>query len=329
MTFAARQAARFSILLITGFAASTAMAGITISSPTNGATVSPSVRVVASASSTRPITAMRIYVDHVSVYVVNSNSIDTTVTLAAGTRFMVVQAWDSGGAVFKAPLTINVSNTVVPKRVYSNIDQMTGWQHCDVCAGAGGQGPTTTYWMAQFQTTPSLDGSSIDFFLGGATPYAAALWWKQLGANDTVRFFTYEMDFFFTNLAAIQALEFDVNQSIGGKKYIFGTECNLKGNQQWRVWDYSLRWMSTGIPCTTQMMAPNKWHNLKWEFERTLSGKTRFIAVTLDGVRKVVERYGTPQPVSVRELNVAFQMDGNSTMTDYHVWVDRVKLTAW
>jgi hypothetical protein len=137
------------------------------------------------------------------------------------------------------------------------------------------------------------------------------------------------LDFYFTDLAAIQALEFDVNQSIGGKKYIFGTECNLKGSKTWRVWDYNLRWVSTGIPCSALQMAPNKWHNLKWEFERTTTGKMHFIAVTLDGVRSVVDRYHTPQPISVRELNVAFQMDGNSTMTDYHVWVDQIKLTAW
>jgi hypothetical protein len=31
----------------------------------------------------------------------------------------------------------------------------------------------------------------------------------------------------------------------------------------------------------------------------------------------------------VKELNVAFQMDGNKYMTDYSVWLDKVSLTAW
>jgi hypothetical protein len=31
----------------------------------------------------------------------------------------------------------------------------------------------------------------------------------------------------------------------------------------------------------------------------------------------------------VNELNVAFQMDGNGSMTDYDVWLDKVSLTAW
>ena len=326
-----KQAARLAMVLCTMLAPTAAMAGITVTSPTNGATVSSPVRVVASASSSKSIAAMRIYVDNVSVYLVSSNRIDTQVPLATGKRSIVVQGWDSSGTVFKTALTVNVGSTTptpTTNKVYSNIDQMTGWEHCDVCAGASGQGPTTTYWQAQFQTSPALDGGSSEFFLGGSTPYAAALWWKQLGANDSVRFFTYDLDFYFTDFAAMQALEFDVNQSIGGKKYIFGTECDVKGTKMWRIWDYYLRWISTGIPCAVQMTA-NKWHHLTWEFERTTTGKTHFIAVTLDGVRHIVDRYQTPQPISVRELNVAFQMDGNSTMSDYHVWVDRIKLTAW
>jgi hypothetical protein len=327
MRFGLKQATRLAILLGNTLATTAAVAGVTVSSPTNGASVATPVRVVASASSTKPITTMRIYVDHVSVYVVKANRIDTQVTLSPGQHNMVVQAWDSGGAVMKQSVDVNATQPI-NKKVYANIDEMLDWKSCDACAGAGGQGPTSVHWQAQFQTTPSLDGASSQFFLGGTTPYANAIWWKQLGPNDNVRFFTYEMDFYFTDLAAVQALEFDVNQSLGGKRYIFGTECNIKGNKQWRVWDYNLHWISTGISCAAQM-TPNKWHHLAWEFERTTTGKTHYIAVTLDGVRTVVDRYLTPRPISVRELNVAFQMDGNGTMADYHVWVDKIKLTAW
>jgi Bacterial Ig domain len=326
MRFGLKQVARFAVPLGAVFVTTTAIAGVTVSSPANGATVATPVRVVASASSTKPITAMRIYVDHVSVYVVQTNRIDTLVTLTPGKHSLVVQAWDSGGLVMKNVLDLNATQPV-NKKVYSNIDQMTGWAHCDVCAGRGGQGPTTTYWQAQFQTSPSLDGASSEFFLGGSTPYAAALWWKQLGPNDSARFFVYELDLYFTDANAPQALEFDVNQSLNGKRYIFGTECGFKGAKTWRVWDYNLHWVSTGIPCTA--ITPKVWHHIAWEFERTTTGKTHFIAVTVDGVRKVVDFYGTPKPITAHELNVAFQMDGNSTMTDYHVWVDKIKLTVW
>ncbi len=88
--------------------AGVSFAGVTISSPTNGATVASPVHVVASASSSNPITSMRVYVDNVSVYSNSSNKIDTSISMATGSRVLVVQAWDSKGTVFKSQVTITV-----------------------------------------------------------------------------------------------------------------------------------------------------------------------------------------------------------------------------
>jgi hypothetical protein len=309
-----------------------AFAGVTVASPSNGSTVPSSVHVVASASASSPIVAMRIYVDDTSVYLTYANSIDTYIPLSSGGHYIVVQSWDSAGQIMKAPLAITVLATAPPPpppnaKVFSNIDQMTGWESCDRCSGVGGNGPTTPYWQAQFQTSPSLDGSSSQFFLGGSVPYASALWWKQLGGIDSVRFFRYDVDFFFTDAQAPGALEFDVNQSVNGRKYIFGTECDFTGDRQWRVWDFYQQWQPTGVPCTA--LNPNVWHHLTWEFERTVDAHTHYIAVTVDGVRYPVNRYYQSGAVNARELNVAFQMDGNSAMTPYHVWLDRVQLAVW
>jgi PKD repeat protein len=82
--------------------------GVKVSSPANGATTSSPVHFVASASSKYPITAMRIYVDGVSAYTVNAASLDTWIKMSLGTRNVVVQAWDSTGAVFKTPLTLTI-----------------------------------------------------------------------------------------------------------------------------------------------------------------------------------------------------------------------------
>jgi len=96
-------------LTITICLAGVSFAGVTISSPTNGATVASPVHVVASASSSYPITSMRIYVDNVSVYNNSSNRIDTSINMATGSRVLVVQAWDSKGTVFKSQITITVN----------------------------------------------------------------------------------------------------------------------------------------------------------------------------------------------------------------------------
>jgi len=79
-----------------------------VCSPAAGSTVGSPVHFVAAAASTHPITAMRIYIDSVSKFTVNANSLDTSLAVPSGTHSVVVQAWDSSGAVFKSSLTITV-----------------------------------------------------------------------------------------------------------------------------------------------------------------------------------------------------------------------------
>lgn len=215
---------------------------------------------------------------------------------------------------------------VTAQTVYSNLDQRTGWQSCTVCAGAAGAGASAKYSMNLYVSSPSMDGKSAKFNLGGSTPYTNALWWKQLGANSNAHHFTYDLYFYIKNPSAAQALEFDVNQSVGGHKYIFGTECSMKVGV-WRIWNYSTRWQSTGVACH----APSayKWHHLVEEFQRTSTGKVKFVSITLDGVKHYINRTYSPAPSSAKEINVAFQMDGNKYQTDYSVWLDKVKLTYW
>ena len=82
--------------------------GVTVCSPAAGSTVGSPVHFTAAAQSTHPIAAMRIYVDNISKFTVNASSLDTSLAIATGTHSVVVQAWDSTGAVFKTPLTIHV-----------------------------------------------------------------------------------------------------------------------------------------------------------------------------------------------------------------------------
>jgi hypothetical protein len=312
-----------------------AQAGVTVAAPAAGISASSPVHFIASATptvSTNQIKTMRIYVDNISAYVISAGTIDTTVAMANGTHKVVVQAWDTAGTVYKSQMTLTVAPVpAIPATatVFSKIEEMTGWQSCDVCSGAGGAGATTPHWFAQNQTSPSLDGNSGQFHLDPSVSYASALWWKQLGAIDTATHFVYDVNFYITDATAAQALEFDVNQSLGGLRYIFGTECDFKGTTHyWRVWDYTLHWQTTGIPCTPT--TANGWHKVRWEFERTADSRMHFIAVTVDGLRTTLDRYYTPRPVgSTRELNVAVQLDGNKAMTSYSTWVDQLKLSAW
>jgi hypothetical protein len=323
-------------LLITTLALATAsFAGVTVSSPTTGTTTTSPVHFVASATSANPITAMRIYVDSVSVYLVSASKLDTYVTIASGTHSVVVQAWDSTGAVFKAPLTLSVSGTApapglpTPPStavVKSDIDQMTGWASCTVCAGANANGPVAIYSMVENQASPSLDGRSAKFSISGSTPYSDALWWKQLGAADGATNLKYDLYFYITNPGVAQALEFDNNQSNGVHKFIYGTQCNIKGGH-WDVWGNAAgNWISTGIACGVPTAFV--WHHLTWEFQRT-STNVIFVGFTYDGVTHYVNKSYPARNSTVHEMNVAFQMDGDFAMHAYSTWLDKVSLTYW
>lgn len=329
------------LLIATMTLATASFAGVTVSSPAPGSASGSPVHFVASATSAHPVTAIRIYVDNISVYLVSASKLDTLVTMSTGTHNVVVQAWDSTGAVFKTPLTLTVSgSTPAPTPtpapglpappstavVKANIDQMTGWASCTVCAGANANGPVATYSMVENQASPSLDSLAAKFSISGTTPYSDALWWKQLGAADTATHLKYDVAFYITNPGVSQALEFDNNQSNGVHKFIYGTQCNIKGNH-WDVWGNAAgNWISTGIACS----APTAfvWHHLTWEFQRTATNVI-FVGFTYDGVTHYVNRSYPARASSVHEMNVAFQMDGDFAMHAYSTWLDKVTLTYW
>lgn len=301
---------------------------ITVTSPTNNATVGSPFNVTASASGSNPITAMQVYLDNQLVTTAQAATLNTSVSAGAGSHSLVIQAWDSTGAVTKNALAISVTSSVPSNAtVQSNIEDMTGWQSCTVCAGSGGSGPVAGFSLTQFQATPSLDGSSAQFSIWGSTPYSDALWWRELGADNSAANFQYDVNFYLTAPQYAQALEFDVNQSDGTTRFIFGTQCNIKNGSVWDVWDTAnARWVSTGVSCPAP--SANTWHHLTWELKRSATQAT-FVAITLDGVRHAVNMTFDGKPVTGSELNVAFQMDGDYAQHAYSAWLDKVTLSYW
>ena len=305
--------------------------GVTISSPGNGASTSSPIHVVASASASQPIAAMRIYLDSNNMYTVNSSQIDTSVSASTGSHDLVVVAWDTNGNPYKQELTVNVTGSSGPPSgatTVKEIQQIGGWGSCTVCAGAGGNGPAAQYSTQQGVGSPSLSGSSMQFNIWGSTPWSDVLWWKDLTPNDNATNFQYDLDFYITQPQRSQALEFDVNFIDGstGTYYIFGTQCNI-GDGQFDVWDTAGNtWVHTGITCNAP--AANVWHHLTWEFSRT-SSKANFIAVTFDGVKHYVNMTFWAKPGGNSGVGIAFQMDGDANMDAYSVWLDNVTLSYW
>lgn len=310
--------------------------GISVSSPSNGATVGSPVQFNASAANA---TALQIYVDDQLAYKVNASSLNTSLAMSSGSHYVVVQAWDQAGNVTKSPLNITVSGgsgggsgsgPSIPSNatVFKDIDQVSGWDSCSACAGEGGAGPVVPYSYTQGRSSPSLDGASMQFWLGGSTPWGAALWWKELTPLDSAKHYVYDLYFYYTDKYASQALEFDMNVTANGNRYIFGTQCDIGGAQVFDTWNNPGHyWEHTAVACPAPPV--NTWNHLIWEFQRNDDGSMTFVAVTLNGNRKVVNATTWPASQSGSELNVAFQMDGNYQEANYSVWLDKVQLSAW
>jgi len=198
-----------------------------------------------------------------------------------------------------------------------------------VCAGSNGSGPVAIFSMAENVLSPSLDSKSAQFNISGSTPYSDAIWWKQLGANSAITHFKYDLYFYLKSPQYAQALEFDVNQSDKAHKFIFGTQCNIHDGAggHWDVWGNAAgNWISTGVACSAP--AALTWHHLTWEFQRDASNVT-YIGFTFDGVTHYINKTYPARASTASEINVAFQLDGDSHMDAYSAWLDKVSLTYW
>ena len=92
---------------------------MTVSSPAPGATVGSPVQFTATANGgSRPVTAVKIYVDGQNMYTFNntnfssnSTSINAPVNVPAGTHTAIVQAWNAAGQVFSNTVNVNVGGS--------------------------------------------------------------------------------------------------------------------------------------------------------------------------------------------------------------------------
>ncbi len=92
--------------------ATSAFAGVIVSSPGSGATVGSPVSFIATATSatcSRGVASMGIYINDKLLYVVNGASLNTKLALAAGTYLAEVQEWDNCGGAMNVDVPIRVA----------------------------------------------------------------------------------------------------------------------------------------------------------------------------------------------------------------------------
>jgi hypothetical protein len=138
--------------------------------------------------------------------------------------------------------------------------------------------------------------------------------------------FTYDVYFWIGNTSDSQALEFDINQFVNGKSYIWGHECRIDGGHEWDTWSNpGQHWVASGVPCNPKS---NAWNHLILQVQRTTDGHLLFHSITLNGNTATLDRYDTPTPTTWYGITVNYQIDGDKYKTPYSVYVDKLTFSA-
>lgn len=322
---------------------------VTVSAPAANSTVGKTVQYVASAKSScsSGVSAMGIYTASGQLaYTGKGASLNTELTLAAGTYHTVVEEWDNCGGAATTPITITVGGSSSGSgsgKVFTNLHLNPGWNGagllppvyamCTTCS------PKVTWSMAQNIPSPSVSGASTRTDVGGETDYADGFWNNHLigdfstqgmpDPNHTIapslHSFTYDVYFYGTDLSVSQALEFDINQFVSGYSFIWGHECRIAGGHEWDIWDNTAgKWHPTGIACNP---LSNAWNHLVIQVQRTSSNQLLFQSITLNGETATLNYTESPTTTTWYGVTINYQQDGNYAQTPYSVWLDKLNFT--
>ena len=309
---------------------------VNIISPSGGTVPSP-VRVVADFPSAGPISAISVLVDGTEVKQSEAvTPLDTYVPMSAGSHTLTVTAMQANGVELSASRSVNVAGATTASTAnfssaatttssstlwYSNIEQKSGWytypdQGNPVCSSK----PT-------IKSSPSLDGTSGEFYLGPRGQYNNCLWPILLGSSSSVTHFTLDTHYQLSSPSSSQGIEFSSNKHIGTKWYKFSVQCSY-GKGVFSVWDTAgNKWSATSIPC--KRPAKGSWDHLTVNTEVS-GGKAVFLSLKLNGTTYTINKSFYPITKSSSEsFGVHFQMNGNLYGNSYYAYVDQLTFTAW
>lgn len=323
---------------------SLAMAPIGSSSPTT---------ISAAAQGLHPITGWALYVDSSTVYQQNTsaNTLSQTVQLSTGQHQITVKVWDNTGALATVTATADImastssatASSLIPTppssaQTWHQVEEKHGWSACGACAGnPEGTGPEGTFWFKQGVSSPSLDGNSMETYIGGGVPWADAVYAYHFGPQSWANHIIYTTHFRWSasdtrgadGNYVVQAVEFDSFFFSGGYKYMFGTQCGYV-DKYWAIWNgVENKWKMLGLKC--ENFPPNQWHTVTWYGVRDQSKKkVHFVALAVDGKEAKVDAWMDATPSSTSDdSGIQFQQDSDRYGSPWYAWIDQVTVTIW
>ena len=339
------RALRF-VAAVFGFAACLpAFAGVAVSSPGNGATVSAPFTVSATASqcSSQNIASMAYSVDSGSDQnIVYTGSLNTSVSASAGNHTVHVKAWGNQGASCVTDVAVNVTGTtsatsgdaVVPSYAtsVSSIQALGNW----VAQHDGGTSGSSSGSM-NLTSSPSYGGTARAFYTSFSNS-GGELYHVTFGDDVNATNFFYDAWLYIAGSAAnIANLEMDMNQVMSnGWTVIYGFQCDGYSG----TWDYTKNagspsspydtWVHSSAKCNPRSWATNAWHHVQVSYSRDGSGNVTYKSVWLDGAEQMINAT-VPSAFALGwgpVILTNFQVDGlgNGSATTY---LDDVKVSRW
>jgi hypothetical protein len=177
-----------------------------------------------------------------------------------------------------------------------------------------------------------IPGSPATFVAAGIRNNNNGYFYRKVPeATNAMTYFEYALSFSFPSQASIdacQALEWELQQNVGGQVYNMAWQADLKGSKLFRPFDFNKTlWTSTAIPVTTLDLRPGMTNSIIGRFLRHANTLTH-LSIDINGVSYPVDvtRPSTPK-VESDYLNAAFQMDTIDPSHPYMVLVDKMSLT--
>lgn len=287
-------------------------------------------------------------------YKVSGWKLDKTLTLGSGTHNVAVQEWDKCGGSSKAYVKVTVGgsssggggSSPSPSSsaiTVTNLQAQKGWSGYallppgwGICESCSGTDSKLKWSWTQNISSPSVSGKATKSVYGsGSVQWGDVLWNNHLignfssqGLPDTkhtlapkFHTFTYDVYFWIKDASVSQALEFDINQFVNGKKFIWGHECRIAGGHKWDIYnDVAKKWMATSFACNPVSGA---WNHLTIVVQRTSDEQLLFKTITLNGKTATINHKEPPTTTSWRGITVNYQIDGARAMKPYTVYIDK------
>jgi hypothetical protein len=329
-------------------------AGITVTSPANGATLSSPITVQAhntGCDGKAPVSFDYSIDNNATLFPGSVSDIDATgVAIGSGTHTIHFKSWLNGGAicpVVSSTFTISGSSSsgggttstgsssggTLPSNAVAsaNLDGLGSWATVHDTGTPGSSSGSMVYPAK----TPSYDDARefyTTYSSGGGQRFHVSF-----DNNATSMNFALDTYVYVTDPTKLQNLELDLNQvTSDGKTIMFNTQCSSDS----KTWEYTVitngsdHWTPSNVPCNTLTWAPNTWHHIQIGYHRDNSGNVTHDWVNFDGTHSVFSNTTKPASESLGwakgTLLTNVQVDGLSKGSgSITVYVHKMTFYHW